>query len=95
MNLYDDINYWVAKCASLQQEVDVLNEKLANASVIHWQTGKPKESGIYLVTTSNNMVRTAYWNNGCWLFNDLPFITQKIKAWCKLSDIEAYKEEVK
>ena len=62
-------------------------------SVIKWQTGEPKESGIYLVTTSNNMVRTAYWNNGCWLFNDLPFSTQKIKAWCKLSNINPYKEE--
>ena len=89
----EDINYWMSKCASLQQEVDVLNEKPSNESLIKWQTGELKESGIYLVTTSNNMVRTAYWNNSCWLFNDLPFSTQKVKAWCKLSDIQPYKEE--
>ena len=62
-------------------------------SVIKWQTGEPKENGICLVTTSSNIVRTSYWNNGCWLINDLSFSTLKIKAWCKLSDIEPYKEE--
>lgn len=66
-------------------------------SVIKWQTGEPKENGIFLVTTRRNIVRTSYWNNGCWLINDLPFSTLKIKAWCKLSDIHPYKgkEETK
>lgn len=63
-------------------------------SVIKWQTGEPKERGIYLVTTSSNIVRTSYWISGCWLINDLPFSTLMIKAWCKLSDIEPYKEEL-
>ena len=69
------------------------NEGKKKYSIVHWQTGEPKESGIYLVTTSSNIVRTSYWNNGCWFINDLPFSTLKIKAWCKLSDIEPYKEE--
>lgn len=64
-------------------------------SIIKWKTGEPKQSGIYLVTTSSNIVRTSYWNNGCWLINDLPFSTLKIKAWYKLSDIEPYKEETR
>ena len=62
-------------------------------SIIKWKIGEPKESGIYIVTTSRNIVRTSYWNNGCWLINNLPFSTLKIKAWCKLSDIEPYKDE--
>ena len=69
------------------------NEGKKKYSIVHWQTGEPKESGIYLVTTSSNIVRTSYWNNGCWLINDLPFSTLNIKAWCKLSDIKPYKEE--
>ena len=59
-------------------------------SVIQWKTREPKERGIYLVTTSSNIVRISHWNNGYWLINDLPFSTLKIKAWCKLNDIEPY-----
>ena len=62
-------------------------------SIINWQTGDPKENDVYLVTTSSNIIRTAYWNNSGWLLNYLSFSTLKIKAWCKLSDIEPYKEE--
>lgn len=74
---------------------EYLEECKGNLSVFKWQTGVPKESDIYLVTTSSNIVRTSYWNNGCWIINDLPFSTLKIKAWCKLSDIKPYKEEQK
>ena len=75
------------------QHLSWLVGELKGSSKIKWQTGEPKESDIYFVTTSSNIVRTSYWNNGCWLINDLPFSTLKIKAWCKLSDIEPYKEE--
>lgn len=61
-------------------------------SVIKWQTGEPKENGIYLVTTMRGIVRIAYWNTGCWLINDLPFSALKIKAWCMAKDIQPYKE---
>lgn len=77
------------------RSAEYLEKHKGNLSVIKWQTGDPKESDIYLVTTSSNIVRTSYWNNGCWLINDLPFSTLKIKAWCKLSDIKPYKEEQK
>lgn len=75
----------------------IVNDKFDSKtqSCIKWQTGEPKESGIYIVTTSSNIVRISYWNNGCFLINDLPFSTLKIKAWSKLSDIEPYKEETK
>jgi hypothetical protein len=91
----EDINYWVAKCASLQQEVDVLNEKLANASVIKWHTGEPKEGGYYLITTDCGRITTDLWrifpNRNYWEFRG----KFDIKAWCKLSDIQPYKEETK
>jgi hypothetical protein len=75
------------------QHISWMVNELKGNSKIKWQTGEPKENGIYLVTTSSNIVRTSYWNNGCWLINNLPFSTLKIKAWCKLSDIKPYKEE--
>ena len=90
MNLYDDINYWISKCASLQQEVDVLNEKLANASVIKWQTGEPKESDEYLVTDVNGLINITSFAVG--YKPDEEKFKYGIKAWCKLSDIvEPYK----
>lgn len=64
-------------------------------STINWRIGEPKENGIYLVTTKRGIVRTAYWNIDSWLISDLPFSPLKIKSWCKLSDIEPYKEEKK
>lgn len=85
---------YMHNCAANKFSAKIIKSCVNNlVSGIHWQTGEPKESGIYLVTTSSNIVRTSYWNNGCWLINDLPFSTLKIKAWCKLSDIEPYKEE--
>jgi hypothetical protein len=63
-------------------------------SVIKWQTGEPYESGNYLVTMKDGTVSTLEWYNSyfgckCWVWNieDNPII-----AWCKLSDIESYKE---
>lgn len=66
-------------------------------SVIKWQTGEPKERGEYLVTLLSGNVRLAefykyevadkeYWD--C-----IPYDLLCVKAWCKLSDIEPYKEE--
>ena len=64
-------------------------------SVIKWQTGEPKESGAYLITTNNGQVFADYWrifpNRSDWDYRD----KFDVKAWCKLSDIEPYKEETK
>lgn len=63
-------------------------------SSIKWQTGEPKETGEYLITTSDGNVYydIVYTNSKCkmlfWNFNN-------VLAWCKLSDIEPYKEEKK
>ena len=61
-------------------------------SVIKWQTGEPKETGEYLVTTSDGIVDydIVYINSKCkMLFGNF----DNVLAWCKLSDIEPYKEE--
>lgn len=84
-NVKESINYWMSKCVSLQQEVDVLNEKLANASLIKWRTGEPKKTGGYLITTKTGVVCHDYW-----------FCSIKkwerhlwdVLAWCPLSDIQ-------
>ena len=68
-------------------------------SVIKWQTGEPKESGVYIVSISTETekgVTFFNWDNTekKFLFVDFfPDIT--ILAWCKLSDIQPYKEETK
>lgn len=97
MIMKEDINYWMSKCASLQQEVDVLNEKLANVSIIHWQTGEPEENGEYLVSLEDGSVCRDEWRElyceddiKCWVYNE-----GEVTAWCKLSDIETYKKEKK
>lgn len=62
-------------------------------SIIKWQTGEPKENGRYLVSTIDGNVTTeAFVNNDA---HDKHFFNEYVKAWCKLSDIEPYKEEVK
>ena len=62
-------------------------------SVIKWQTGEPKESGSYLITTDEGTVALAsfYPDNS----SDVEFFEICVSAWCKLSDIEPYKEEAK
>jgi hypothetical protein len=84
-----DVNYWIARCASLEQELDIMKEQ----SIVKWHTGEPKESGAYLITTSNGKVFADYWRvfpNHCdWYYRN----KFDVKAWCKLSDIEPYKEE--
>lgn len=62
-------------------------------SKIKWQTGKPTEEGKYLVSTKDGNIlmgvciitlkRGIHWV----LIGDSDVI-----AWCKLSDIEPYKE---
>ena len=71
------------------------NEGKKKYSIVHWQTGEPKERGEYLVTLLSGKVKVAefykykvadkeYWD--C-----IPYGIVGVKAWCKLSDIEPYK----
>lgn len=82
------INYWIARCVSLEQELDIMKEQ----SIVKWQTGEPKEGGSYLITTLNGKVCYDYWrvfpNHSYWEYRN----KFDVKAWCKLSDIEPYKE---
>lgn len=62
-------------------------------SKIKWQTGEPYESGSYLVTMKDGAVSIRDWYNsyiGCkyWVCRT----DVEVTAWCKLSDIEPYKE---
>lgn len=62
-------------------------------SVIKWQTGKPKVKGSYIITTDEGTIALAsfYPDNS----SDVEFFRICVTAWCKLSDIEPYKEETK
>ena len=61
-------------------------------SSVKWQTGEPKESGYYIVTLRFGLIEEDSWNNIIqrWSRNN-----GEVIAWCKLSDIETYKEETK
>jgi hypothetical protein len=63
-------------------------------SVIKWQTGLPKQSDFYLVTTTADKVKIKVWydpygDDPGWVNNGED---DEVVAWCKLSDIEPYKE---
>lgn len=66
-------------------------------SVIKWQTGEPTEEREYLVSLEDGSVCRDEWRKlyfgdekQCWVYNE-----GEVTAWCKLSDIEPYKEETK
>lgn len=65
-------------------------------SVIKWQTGVPEEEGEYLVQLKyyNRLIISSWekFSNG---WNWTAFSKSEIIAWCKLSDIEPFKEETK
>lgn len=67
-------------------------------SVINWQTGEPKHDGLYIVTTFDfaqkiNICRILEKIGYKWMNGSIEVRECNIKAWCKLSDIEPYKEE--
>ena len=59
-------------------------------STIKWQTGEPKENCRYLVTTIDGRIATEVMVKDD--LHDKHFFKEYVKAWCKLSDIEPYKE---
>ena len=66
-------------------------------SVIKWHTGEPKHDDVYIVTTFDYVQKI---NICCilekvgykWMNGSMEVRECNIKAWCKLSDIEPYKE---
>ena len=66
-------------------------------SIIKWQTGEPKEDDVYFVSLvlGKSVVTTFLeYYRGVWInFKRAEFPSEYVIAWCKLSDIEPYKEE--
>ena len=67
-------------------------------SIINWQTGNPKHDGLYIVTIYDfaqkiNICRILEKIGYKWMNGSIEVRECNIKAWCKLSDIEPYKEE--
>lgn len=64
-------------------------------STIEWQTGKPTQFGTYLVTTAEGFIDIDIWyayaNSEDW-YEYGSDNSEKVRAWCKLSDIEPYKD---
>ena len=60
-------------------------------SIIRWKTGIPKEEGWYIVTKSDGIVKLTRFRPSFEF--DIAFFKEFIIAWCKLSEIEPYKEE--
>lgn len=63
-------------------------------SKIKWQTGMPKQSDVYIVTTivgevDIRVLYDPYTSSPYWLDDEED---DEVVAWCKLSDIEPYKE---
>lgn len=72
------------------------NEGKKKYSIIHWETGDPKETAHCLVCTYSGNVKVLTWipTIKCWVAHGLEKHYDVI-AWCKLSEIKPYKEETK
>ena len=65
-------------------------------STIKWHTRKANKQGRYLITTKTGVIvyailKSRYDGSLQWYYCN----EEEILAWCKLSDIEPYKEEKK
>ncbi len=69
-------------------------------STIKWKTGEPKDNGMYLATfiktnEGGKCVVSLYRIRGNWETTSFDSVKQeRVKAWCKLSDIEPYKVNI-
>lgn len=73
---------------------EYLEKHKRNLSVIKWQTGEPKESGLYLVTTYYGKVKVdefCHYSVSGKEYGTFIKYADPV-AWCKLSDIEPYME---
>lgn len=61
-------------------------------SAVKWQTGVPNINGAFLVTYKNSVCKFER-KRGFWMYCGLIINDKDVVAWCKLSDIEPYKEE--
>lgn len=80
----------IADTARMLAESDNTN---SHQSIIHWQKGEPKEHGNYIVSFKDGSVGSAYFAQ--WAIQPNfweEHLKKDVIAWCKLSDIEPYKE---
>lgn len=64
-----------------------------NGTNIKWQKGEPKEEIFFFVTLKSGVVIPAIWSQKeGWHSENHLFNFNNVIAWCKLSDIEPYKE---
>ena len=67
-------------------------------SIINWQTGEPRQDGLYIVTCFDfvqkvNICRVLEKVGYRWMNGSMEIRECNITAWYKLSDIKPYKEE--
>lgn len=86
---------YMHNCAANKVSAKIIKSCVNNlVSGIKWKKGKPKESGYYLVTLKglqDSLFVTIFYYD-C-LKGWSHWIKEEITAYCKLSDIEPYKEK--
>lgn len=92
----NDIGSVISKLLEEEREYRLPSpiENFNMESVIKWQTGEPKESGLYLVTTYYGKVKVdefCHYSVSGKEYGTFIKYADPV-AWCKLSDIEPYKE---
>ena len=62
-------------------------------STMQWQTGTPKHTGRYLVTTKHHWVETDIWRNYADLYKNhwYEHNDEDVIAWCLIEDIKPFK----
>ena len=76
-------------------KMDKEAEKSAKkCSTIHWQTGKPKDDGVYSVSLSHCPDAAVLFRVGYhWMCGVVRIPDEDVVSWVALSDIKPYKEE--
>lgn len=98
--LMDVFQHGINKGTEIRLKISTNAPQSNNHCTIPWQTGEPKKEGYYLVTTNFGHVTFDYWmkkynEGGSYYDWSLNNCYKKVRAWCKLRDIEPYKEEPK
>lgn len=86
------------KCPSIRgmanRSAEYLEKHKKYYSQIKWQTGEPPTNGVFLVVYKGYVCFFER-KREFWIFHGKIISDKDTTAWCKLSDIEPYKEEKK
>lgn len=94
-NLLKDVfQHGINKGTEIGLKIGTNTPQPNNHCSIPWQTGEPKETAHCLVCTHSGDVKILTWISTikCWVAYGLEEDYDVI-AWCKLSDIEPYKDK--